>query len=88
MADAEEKLSIAKLGSDNWNTWKFQMKHLLLAKGLWNYVCGLVEISNEENAEALAEFRLKEQKALSVIVLLMKPSQLYLAPSCENPQEA
>ena len=45
------------------------MKHLLLAKGLWNYVCGLVEIPNEENTEALAEFRLKEQKDLSVIVL-------------------
>ena len=88
MADAEEKLFIAKLGSDNWNTWKFQIKNLLLAKGLWHYVCVLVEIPNEENAEALVEFRLKEQKALSLIVLSMKPSQLYLVTSCENPQEA
>ena len=29
----DEKWSIDKLDSVNWNTWKFQMKHLLLAKG-------------------------------------------------------
>ena len=37
----KEKWSIDKLNGINWNTWKFQVKHLLLAKGLW----GLVERS-------------------------------------------
>ena len=36
----EEKWSIEKLDGNNWNTWKFQMKHLLVAKGLWNLVDG------------------------------------------------
>ena len=35
-----DKWSIDKLDSSNWTTWKFQMKHLLLAKGLWGIVNG------------------------------------------------
>ena len=30
----EEKWSVDKLDGGNWITWKFQMRHLLLAKGL------------------------------------------------------
>ena len=36
----EEKWSIEKLDGANWMTWKFQMKHLLLGKGLWGHVDG------------------------------------------------
>ena len=36
----DEKWSIDKLDTSNWMTWKFQMRHLLLAKGLWGYVDG------------------------------------------------
>ena len=36
----EEKWSIEKYDGNNWNTWKFQMKHLLMAKGLWCLVDG------------------------------------------------
>ena len=36
----EEKWSVDKLDSSNWITWKFQMHHLLMAKGLWKYVDG------------------------------------------------
>ena len=36
----EEKWSVDKLDGGNWITWKFQMRHLLLAKGLWKYVDG------------------------------------------------
>jgi len=35
-----DKWSIDKLDSLNWMTWKFQMKHLLLARGLWELVDG------------------------------------------------
>jgi len=37
-AAVEEKWSIDKLDGVNWPTWKFQMRHLLPAKGLWEYV--------------------------------------------------
>ena len=33
-----DKWSIDKLGNSNWITWKFQMRHYLLSKGLWKYV--------------------------------------------------
>ena len=37
----EDKWIVDKLtGSQNWIIWKFQLKHLLLAKGLWKYVDG------------------------------------------------
>ena len=36
----DEKWTIDKLDSTNWTTWKFQMKHLLLAKGLWGFIDG------------------------------------------------
>ena len=29
---------IEKLESNNWSTWKFQMKHVLIAKELWGYM--------------------------------------------------
>ena len=36
----EEKWSIEKLNESNWNAWNFQMKHLLMAKGLRSLVDG------------------------------------------------
>ena len=37
----DEKLVIDKLDGSNWSTWKFQIRHLLLAEGLWSHVsCG------------------------------------------------
>ena len=39
-ATMDEKWSIDKLDGSNWTTWKFQMRHLLLEKGLWGYVDG------------------------------------------------
>ena len=36
----DEKWSIDKLDVSNWKTWKFQMRHLLVANELWGYVDG------------------------------------------------
>ena len=36
----EEKLTIEKLNDNNYGTWKFQMKTLLKAKGLFTIVDG------------------------------------------------
>ena len=67
MAGLDEKWSAEKLDGSNWTTWKFQMKHLLLAKGLWQVVEG-TEVQPKE-AQAAAEFQKKSQKALATIVL-------------------
>ena len=45
----EEKWSIDKLDGLNWITLKFQMCHLLLAKGLWKYVDGMEVVAEDAN---------------------------------------
>jgi hypothetical protein len=84
----EEKWSIDKLDGGNWSTWKFQMKHLLLAKGLWGVVDGSEELAESASQETAAQFRSKSQRAFSTIVLAIKSAQLYLVSSCEDPKQA
>ena len=84
----EEKWSIEKLDGSNWNTWKFQMKHLLMAKGLWNLVDGSEVLASEATAAAAALFQSRLHKAFSTIVLAMDSAQLYLVTSCEEPKQA
>ena len=78
----EEKWSIDKLDGNNyWSTWKFQMKHLLLAKALWGLVDGSEALEGDAAAERTEQFRLKSQKTFSTI------TQLYLVTSCEDPKQ-
>ena len=45
--------SIDKLDSSNWTTCKFQIKHLLLARGLWGLVEGTEELQEEATYSTL-----------------------------------
>ena len=83
---AEEKLSIDKLEDSNWSTWKFQMRHLLLAKDLWKFVDGSEELAEEATVNVRKEFRKKSQKALSTIIMAISTPKLYLVTSCEQPK--
>ena len=85
---SDEKWVIDKLDGSNWTTWKFQMKHLLLAKGLWGVVDGTEELAENAAAERRAEFQKKSQKAFSTIVLAITAAQLYLVTSCEQAKDA
>ena len=84
----DEKWSIDKLDGSNWTTWKFQMRHLLLAKGLWGHVDGTAVLAENANAQAQTEFNRKSQRAFSTIVLVIGTPQLYLVTSCEQPKDA
>ena len=84
----EEKWSIEKLDGSNWNTWKFQMKHLLMAKGLWSLVDGSEVLASKASAVAETLYRSRLQKAFSTIVLAIESAQLYLVTSCEEPKQA
>ena len=53
----DEKWTMNKLNGDNWSTWKFQMRHLLLAKGLWGYIDGTEQLPGNANAQTQTEFR-------------------------------
>ena len=84
----DEKWTMDKLDSCNWTTWKFQMRHLLLAKGLWGYVDGTEQLPENANAQTRAEFQKKSQGAFSVIVMAISTPQLYLVTSYEQPKDS
>ena len=78
MAESD-RWTLTKLDGDNWSTWKFQVKHFMLAKGLWKYVEGTVDSGASET---------DKQRAFSYLVMSIAPSQLYLITTCDSPQEA
>jgi hypothetical protein len=86
--NVDEKWSVDKLESTNWVTWKFQMKHMLLAKGLWGFVANTEVLRQNPTAQQEAEFKSKLQRAFSTLVMAISPSQLYLITSYEKPNEA
>ena len=87
MADVD-KWSIEKLDSSNWMTWKFQIKHLLLAKDLWGFIDGTEVLQDDASAQQQADFKKTSQKAFSTMVMSVSSSQLYLITSYEEPRRA
>ena len=84
----EEKWSIEKLNGSNWNAWNFQMKHLLMAKGLWSLVDGSEALASEASVATVALFQSRLHKAFSTIVMAIDSFQLHLVTSCEEPKQA
>ena len=70
---ADKNWSIERLNGENWSTWKFQMKHLLLDKNLWNVTQGIEQLNGGENEAAVSDFNSRSQKALSTIVMSICP---------------
>lgn len=85
---ADGRWAIERLSGGNWPTWKFQMKHLLLVKGLWNVTQGSEVLVDAADNATVAAFNEKSQKALSTLVMSIDPSQLYLITSCESAKDA
>ena len=83
-----EKWSIDKLDSSNWMTWKFQIKHLLLAKDLWGLVDGTEVLQDDASAQQQTDFNKRSQKAFSTMVMSVSSSQLYLITSYEELRRA
>ena len=83
-----DKWSIDKLDSSNWMTWKFEIKHLLLAKGLWGIVEGMEVLGESPTVQQETDFKKRSQKAFSTIVMSISSSQLYPITSCEEPADA
>ena len=83
-----DKWSIDKLNSSNWMTWKFQMKHLLLAKGLWEIITGEEVLAARASDQQAADFKKRSRKAFSTIVMSIDSSLIYLITSHEKPTAA
>ena len=84
---SEDKWTVNKLDGSNWTTWKFQMQHFLLAKGLWGHVDETDVLASGASEAVRTEFKQKAQRAFSTIVMAVSTPQLYLVTACNEPKE-
>lgn len=66
---------VDRLNSDNYRTWKFAMKMLLIQRELWDYVNGTVTLQADATAEQKVRHKSKDEKALSTIALSIEADQ-------------
>ena len=65
--------------------WKINCKMALVKEGVWSII-NVIETEPEGNAERKAKYAAMHDKALVTIILVMKPSLLYLVgPNPTNP---
>ncbi|XP_070524589.1 uncharacterized protein [Cardiocondyla obscurior] len=76
--------NIEKLDGANFESWKLMMKSVLICNELWPYASGAV-VKTEQNQ---TEWTTKDQKALALITLSVKSSQLSHIKRAESAKEA
>jgi len=76
--------NIEKLTENNYESWKLQMRSILMCNDLWEYVSGGI-VKTEKNAEV---WIIKDQKALSLIMLGVSCEQLNYVKKTETSQIA
>ena len=74
---------IVPLDGSNYSTWKLQIRMFLLSQNVWTIVDGSEAVP--EATAALALYTARQGKALSILVLSLSPSLLYLVGS--NPSD-
>jgi len=79
--------SIEKLDGTNFQAWKFKIKMVLIDKELWAYVDGDKKTA-PTNAEQLAIWQSKDQRALSTICLSVKDTELVHLVACDTSAKA
>ncbi|UYV68325.1 hypothetical protein LAZ67_5003884 [Cordylochernes scorpioides] len=77
---------IEKLNSENYETWKMQMKMILIHSELWDYA-NSIRIKPETEVES-SEWEKNDQKALATIVLSLSPSEIIHVKRCKTSAEA
>src|SRR5277367_5281162 len=80
---------VEKLAKNNYETWKIQMKMVLLQQNLWAYVDGTKarpEAEDRENNQA--KWEEKDGKTLASIILGLVPSEICHVKNCTRSREA
>lgn len=72
MAAANTINNLEKLTEDNFDSWKLQMKSVLIYSELWGYVSG-ANVKRDDND---VEWLTKNDKALALIILNISKNQL------------
>lgn len=77
---------IERLTDSNFETWKVQIKSVLVFNDLWGYVSGVIPKPTE--AEKIAEWAVKDAKALALITLSVKENQISYIRKAETSKAA
>ncbi|KAK9720589.1 hypothetical protein QE152_g21996 [Popillia japonica] len=85
MDAAQCLVTVNRLNNNNWNVWKFQIKVILMAKGLYDITTG----NEKEPAEVdlKASWKLKDAKAQEALVTRMEEGPLSHVMQCVNAAE-
>jgi len=75
---------VDRLNSNNYRTWKFAMKMLLIQRELWKYVNRSAVLRDDATTEQKASHRSKDEKALSTIALSIDRDQQVHIVHCET----
>ena len=86
MASEVKSVTVVPLNDSNYATWKVQCRMALLKDGVWGIVNGTEkEPDQTAEAEVLAKFAARRDRALATIVLAIDPKLLYLIGDPEDP---
>lgn len=79
-----------KLDKNNYDTWRLQMKSMLIKDGLWEYVNGTECLPEETptNSTQIAKWTRNDEKALADIILSVSASELLHIKNVKTSREA
>lgn len=81
-------VKIEPLGKDNFDTWKIQIKALLIKNDAWKYVNGTKKKPEDgSNADAIATWETNDAKATSDLILAISTPELRQVKNCETSNE-
>ena len=84
----ESGFRIVKLSRDNYHSWKFDLKMMLVGKDLWDIVSG-DEVFEEGASVAIKKsFRKRDNKALSTICLSISSDLKIYVRNAKSSKEA
>lgn len=79
---------IDKLEDGNYESWRIQMRSVLIHCGQWGIVSGEKKIDPARRDAETEKLREEDQKALATIFLSVRPSQLNIIKNCKTSLEA
>lgn len=65
---------VEKLTGGNYESWRMQMKSVLIFNDLWGYVDGAIGRPTDENGQT--QWKIKDEKALALIILSVSKNEL------------
>ena len=77
--------NIEKLNRENYDTWKMQMKAILVKDDLWEYVDGT--ISKPQAADEASLWNKRDGKVQADIILAVSSSELCHVKHCKTSHE-